>query len=195
MGDISSEAYTSWTPGVSTPCSFTSPPLLCSKPKQCIVKIKHDRGHLEEARPNDPFWEPVQSSKRQSAFIALLPVLYRVFIHQKVLHDRSEFDLRRMVAIIPSLIIPVVALLHFTPFSLLNKFLISSLLATMIVVLVSIIPVHSFRLMLNIRFRTPVSWNHARLPKTSWKSRVVNVSQVELWARARLDRKLIDIAL
>lgn len=118
MGDISSETYTSWTPGVSTPCSFSSPPLLCSKPRQCIAKIKHDRGHLQEARPKDPFWEPVQSSKRQSAFIGLLPVLYRVFIHQKVLHDRSEFDLRRMVARIPSLIIPVVALLHFHSFQL-----------------------------------------------------------------------------
>ena len=57
----------------------------------------------------------------------------------------------------------------FTLFSLLNKFLIFSLLTTRIIVPVSIIPVHSFRLMLNIRLPIHLSWTHARSPVTSWK--------------------------
>ena len=45
-----------------------------------------------------------------------LSVLHRVFTHHQVLPARSEFDLRRMVPIIPSLMTPVLAVLHFHSF-------------------------------------------------------------------------------
>lgn len=99
-----------------------------------------------------------------------LPVLHRVFTHHQVLPARSEFDIRRMVPIIPSLMTPVLAVLHFHSFQFAQQvphFLIFSLLTTRIIVPVSIIPVHSFRLMLNIRLPIHLSWTHARSPVTS----------------------------
>ena len=45
-----------------------------------------------------------------------LSVLHRVFTHHQVLPARSEFDIRRMVPIIPSLMTPVLAVLHFHSF-------------------------------------------------------------------------------